>query len=143
MRLVGTADPLVQALDAPPAVTVVGRVPEIVTELERADLVAVPIRFGSGTRVKILEAFSHRLPVVSTTMGAEGLGLEDGRHLLLADSPEDFASACARLLTDRDLRVRLVDEAARRFHEQHRWDRSRKVVLDLADQHALPVAVAP
>lgn len=138
LRLVGTADPLVQQLHAPPAVTVVGRVPDIVTELERADLVAVPIRFGSGTRVKILEAFSHRLPVVSTTIGAEGLDLESDRHLLIADTPEDFAAACARLLGDRGLRLRLVDEASRRFHERHRWALSRQVVLDLAYRHALP-----
>ena len=74
-----------------PATTVVGPVPDIVTELSRADVVVVPVRFGSGTRVKIIEAFAHRIPVVSTTLGAEGLGVEDGRHLLLADTAQGLA----------------------------------------------------
>ena len=89
----------------------VGPVPDIVTELSRADVVVVPIRFGSGTRVKIIEAFADRIPVVSTTLGAEGLGADDGRHLLLADSAQDVAAACARLLTQTDLRRRLVEAA--------------------------------
>ena len=55
-----------------PAVSVVGRVPDMAAELARADLVVVPVRYGSGTRVKILEAFAHRVPVVSTTVGSRG-----------------------------------------------------------------------
>ena len=89
----------------------VGPVPDITTELRRADMVVVPIRFGSGTRVKIIEAFAHRIPVVSTTLGAEGLGVEDGRHLLLADTAQGLAASCAQLLTEPDLRQRLVDAA--------------------------------
>ena len=57
----------------------------------RADLVVVPLRFGSGTRLKVLEAFAHRVPVVSTTLGAEGLGARDGVHLLVADTADDLA----------------------------------------------------
>ena len=111
IRLVGLGNPAHAGLHDPPAVTVVGPVPDIVTELSRADVVVVPIRFGSGTRVKIIEAFAHRIPVVSTTLGAEGLGAEDGRHLLLADSAQGLAAACARLLTQTDLRRRLVEAA--------------------------------
>ena len=51
-------------------------------ELAGATVAVVPVRFGSGTRVKILESFAHRVPVVSTTLGAEGLDVEDGVHLL-------------------------------------------------------------
>ena len=61
--------------------------------------------------MKIIEAFADRIPVVSTTLGAEGLGAEDGRHLLLTDSPQGLAAACARLLTQTDLRRRLVEAA--------------------------------
>ena len=89
-------------------------------ELARADLVVVPVRYGSGTRVKILEAFAHRIPVVSTTIGAEGLGAADGVHLLVADDPDAFADRCARLLTDGDLRERLVDAAEQLFEERYR-----------------------
>jgi glycosyltransferase involved in cell wall biosynthesis len=135
IRLVGTADPCVQQLHAPPRVTVVGRVPSMLPELQRADMVAVPVRFGSGTRVKILEAFAHRLPVVSTNLGAEGLGAEHDRHLLLADSPEDFATACARLLADEPLRSRLTAEGARLHLGRYQRSNVAAVVADLAAAH--------
>ena len=108
VRLVGVTTPTIAALGDRPGVTVVGRVPDIDTELARADLVLVPIRFGSGTRIKILEAFAHRIPVVSTVLGAEGLDVVDECHLLLADTPDAIAVACARLLDD-ESRRRLVD----------------------------------
>ena len=111
IRLVGRPGRHQADLDHPPETTVVGPVPEILTELSQADVVVVPVRFGSGTRVKIIEAFSHKIPVVSTTLGAEGLGVENGRHLLLADTTAELAAACARLLTEPDLRRRLVDAA--------------------------------
>ncbi len=115
IRLVGLGNPGHASLHRPPASVVVGQVPDIVTELSKADVVVVPVRFGSGTRVKIIEAFAHRIPVVSTTLGAEGLGVEDGRHLLLADTERELASACAKLLTEPDLRRRLVEAAHQRY----------------------------
>ena len=120
---------------SPPEVTVVGRVASMVPELARADLVAVPIRYGSGTRVKILEAFAHRLPVVSTTLGAEGLGLQGDRHLLIADVASAFADAC---LEDHGLRERLTDEANRLFLERYQWVSGRERIRDLmlATMHA-------
>ena len=102
VRLVGVATPAIAALGDRPGVTVVGQVPDIDTELARADLVLVPIRFGSGTRLKILEAFAHRIPVVSTGLGAEGLDAVDEHHLLIADTPDAIAIACARLLEDEE-----------------------------------------
>lgn len=63
-----------------------------------------PIRAGSGTRIKILEALALGVPVVSTTLGAEGLDLVPGREIVLADAPEAFAEAVVRLLTDRATR---------------------------------------
>ena len=72
IRLVGTATPEIEKLHDPPGVSVTGLVPDIGTELAIADVVAVPLRYGGGTRIKILEAFAHRIPVVSTTPGAAG-----------------------------------------------------------------------
>lgn len=138
IRLVGAPNPPIRRLADPPRVHVVGWVPEMAPELARADVVVVPLRYGSGTRVKALEAFAHRIPVVSTTLGAEGLGAIDGRHLLLADTVEDFAAACARLLTDVGLRERLVEEAHRLLVSQHRWELARRAVVDLA--HAVTAA---
>jgi glycosyltransferase involved in cell wall biosynthesis len=119
IRLVGTATPDLERLSSPPDVTVTGRVPDIEPELARADLAVVPLRSGSGTRLKILESFAHRIPVVSTTMGAEGLDVEPGIHLLVADDPDGFASACQRLLTDSELRKRVIDAAERRYLERY------------------------
>jgi glycosyltransferase involved in cell wall biosynthesis len=104
-------------LDDPPCSTVVGPVPDIAAELGRADVVVVPVRFGSGTRVKILEAFAHKIPVVSTSLGAEGLGAVDGRHLLVAPSAQGLGTACARLLIEPDLRQQLVDAAFQHYLE--------------------------
>lgn len=95
-----------------------GRVPDVVPWYRRAAVLAVPLRAGSGVRHKILEALALGRPVVSTTVGAEGLGLVDGEHLLIADSPDAFAAALARVLTDPALAARLV-AAGRAFVEAH------------------------
>ena len=122
IRLVGEHKSKLDDLDDPPSVTLTGRVPDIGTELAGADLVVVPLRSGSGTRLKILEAFAHSIPVVSTTVGAEGLGAVDGEHLLIADSVVGLARACCRLLTDHDLRRAVVTAA--RAHVLGRFDSS-------------------
>jgi polysaccharide biosynthesis protein PslH len=75
-------------------------VPDVTPYLAQCALMTVPLRIGGGSRLKILEALAAGLPVVSTTIGAEGLELEDGRHLRLADSPSDHALALAAALKD-------------------------------------------
>jgi len=136
IRLVGTTSPSVEARHRPPAVVVAGRVPQMEPELARADIAVVPLRMGSGTRLKILESFAHRIPVVSTTIGADGLDVQDGVHLLLADRPDEFARACRRLIEDRALARRLVDAAEQRFLDRYEWsnakDRIQKLVCDVA-----------
>jgi glycosyltransferase involved in cell wall biosynthesis len=136
VRLVGTPSTGVERLHDPPRVRVVGRVASIEPELARASVAVVPVRYGSGTRVKILESFAHRVPVVSTTLGAEGLDVADGVHLLLADDPDQFASSIARLLADDALRQQLVDAAEGRFLERYdgpvATERIRRLVRDVA-----------
>lgn len=131
VRLVGAPDPAVRALDEVPGVTVTGRVPAMEPELARADVVAVPVRFGSGTRVKILEAFAHRIPVVSTTLGAEGLDAHHGEHLLLADDPQAFADACALVLRDAALADQLVSGAQELYAARHTTDATKSAVEKL------------
>ncbi|AWI77032.1 hypothetical protein CEW83_18830 [Parazoarcus communis] len=92
--------PCVQELGGRNAIIVTGGVDSVEPYYAEADLVIAPIRFGGGTRIKILEALSYGRAVVSTTIGAEGLDLEPGRDLLQADSPEKFATACVELLRD-------------------------------------------
>ncbi|MBV8118804.1 MAG: glycosyltransferase [Alphaproteobacteria bacterium] len=77
-----------------------------------ADVAAVPVRAGGGTRIKILEAFAHGVPVVTTALGAEGIDADDGVHLLFADDAEAFARACLRLKEVPELAARLVAHAA-------------------------------
>ena len=79
-------------------IEVTGPVPDAVEALARCRVAVVPIRTGSGTRFKILEAWAAGVAVVSTTLGAEGLPVENGDNLLLADTPADFAQAVTRLL---------------------------------------------
>lgn len=131
IRLVGDVDDRVRRLHAPPRVVVTGFVEDIAVELARADLIAVPIRFAGGTRIKILEAFAHRIPVVATTIGVEGIDATDERELLVRDSPEAFADACVRLLTDEQSRDRLVEAAHRLFLARYRSDAIQATIASL------------
>jgi glycosyltransferase involved in cell wall biosynthesis len=119
VRLVGRPVASVTQLHEQGVLTVVGQVRAMEEELARASVAVVPLRFGGGTRVKILESFAHRVPVVSTTLGAEGLEVEDGVHLLLADDPAEFAAATVRVLEDARLRIRLADAAEARFLDRY------------------------
>jgi sugar transferase (PEP-CTERM/EpsH1 system associated) len=103
-------------------ICVTGRVPDIRPFLERAAVVIVPLRIGGGTRLKIFEAMAMGCAVVSTSVGAEGLPVRDGTHLLIADSPEEFAQACVRLLRNPDLAQRLGAEAATYVRTHFSWD---------------------
>jgi glycosyltransferase involved in cell wall biosynthesis len=76
---------------------------------------------GSGTRIKILEAWAARTPVVSTTLGAEGLECRDGEHLVLADQPENFATAVSELLALPDDRARIAAAGRRLYEESYTW----------------------
>jgi len=120
LRVVG-ADPLrrVALLARNPAVTIHANVPSVAPYYHETDLCIVPLRAGSGTRIKILEAFSFRRPVVSTRLGAEGLAVTDGEHLLLADEPEAMARACLTLLKDRESRDRMTGSAYQWVLENH------------------------
>jgi len=136
VRLVGDRDEQLADLADPPRVALTGRVPDITAELARADVVAVPLREGSGTRIKILEALAHRIPVVATSIAVDGLDVVHDRHLLVADDPERFASSCARLLVDLDLRRRLADEGERLVRAGHGREQARAAVAALATRVA-------
>jgi glycosyltransferase involved in cell wall biosynthesis len=94
-----------------PRVHVTGEVPSIVPYLRASVAALVPLRWESGTRFKILEAFACKTPVVSTTLGAEGLAVQHGQHLLLADDPSEFSSAILSLVEAPALGQRLVEPA--------------------------------
>ena len=104
-------------------VMVTGRVDDVRPWLGRAAVAVVPLRAGGGTRLKILEAFAAGVPVISTTLGAEGLDVADGEHLLLADTPDAFAVAVARVVRDPPLRARLSDAARALVAAHYDWTR--------------------
>lgn len=103
-------NPLPEVLDLQKdsAVKVYGNVESVLPYYEKASLVVTPIRFGSGTRIKIIEAGACKIPVVSTTLGAEGLGVTDGEHCLIADGEQDFANKCVKVLKDKVLAKKLA-----------------------------------
>ncbi len=94
-------------------------VPDCTPFLNQAGVSIAPILSGDGTRIKIIEAFAHNSPVVSTTKGCEGLDVVDGKHLLIADTAEDFANACLKLLNDPQLQTTLQQNAHSYFQEFH------------------------
>ncbi len=98
-----------------------GRVPDVRPHLAECSAMVVPLKTGGGTRIKILEAMALGVPVISTAIGAEGLGLEPETHFLLADSPEAFARQTKRLLEDGALRQRLSKEARNLVEESRTW----------------------
>jgi glycosyltransferase involved in cell wall biosynthesis len=100
---------------------VLGLVPDVRPYLHRATAMVVPLRAGGGTRVKILEAMAAGLPVISTHLGAEGLGLRHEEHVLYADQPEEFATAAKRLVSDPPLWSRLAENGMRLVQEKYDW----------------------
>ncbi len=92
-------------------VTVTGSVPDVRPYVARAEVFVVPLRVGGGTRLKILEAFSVGIPVVSTTVGAEGLGVRTEEEILLGDNAEALAMNIKRIQDSPDLAMRLVAKA--------------------------------
>jgi sugar transferase (PEP-CTERM/EpsH1 system associated) len=106
-----------------PGVQVTGFVPDIRPKLWSATLCVVPLQVGGGTRLKILEALAAGCPVVSTTVGAEGLDLVEGQHLLVADDAEQFAQKTVQLLESEDLRRRLSDAGRSIVARRYDWKR--------------------
>lgn len=96
-----------------PGVTLAGFVDDIAACYRQAALVCCPITSGSGTRIKIIEAAAYELPIVSTSIGAEGLDFEEGQEIVLRDSAAHIADACVSLLQD-PARRRAMGAAARR-----------------------------
>lgn len=110
------------AADRDPRIRVTGAVAEMAPHLARASVMAVPLFHGGGTRLKILEAFHAGLPVVSTGKGAEGLGAEHGRHLLIAETVDAFVDAILRIHRDPALARKLADEARALLIDRFSWE---------------------
>ncbi|MGA2434716.1 MAG: glycosyltransferase family 4 protein [Bryobacteraceae bacterium] len=123
----------VKRLASEPGVTVAGYVEDMIPWYSQAAVTVAPLRAGGGTRLKILESMALGRPVVSTTIGCEGLEVEHNRHILIADTPERFAACVTRLLLDAALRERIAAEARRLVEERYNWPAIGKRLLDVYD----------
>jgi glycosyltransferase involved in cell wall biosynthesis len=119
LELVGPSVPgELDRLAAGPGVHVAGFVDDLSSSYARATLVVIPLRHGGGTRIKVLEAFAHRRPVVATPAAVAGLAVRDGEDVVVADTPAELADAVVALLDDPH-RAAAIVEHARRTLEEH------------------------
>ena len=111
VTLAGHHSGRVRKLNEVPEVHVLGWAADLDALYRNADVMIIPLRCGGGTRIKLLEAAAHRLPIVTTTLGAEGIDVVTERHCLIADEAETFATGCERLMSDPTLGARLSSKA--------------------------------
>jgi polysaccharide biosynthesis protein PslH len=115
-------------------VRVTGRVEDVVPHYQESSVCVVPLRAGSGTRLKILEAMALGRPVVSTSIGCEGLEVVDGEHLLIGDTPERFAANTLSLLRDRALYQSMRVSARRLVEARYGWDKIADRLMDVYNE---------
>lgn len=138
LTIVGKNPPLdfVQmAADQPGVITVTGYVPELKPYLEQAALMVVPVRAGSGMRVRILEALAQAMPMVTTTIGLEGIDAQHDQEVLVADDADAFAAQVLRLMGDAELQARLARNGRALAERAYDW----RVVLKKLDQVFRPL----
>ena len=112
--------PVIEAMDADPAIAVTGRVPDLREYMNKATLAIAPLRIGAGLQNKVLEGMSMQLPMVITSVANEGIKAVDGKNILIADEPSAFAEQVVRLLRDAEAQnswgMRLADSLSRNGH---------------------------
>ena len=136
-RIVGSRPPnSIRKLATPDSgISVLGYIAELEPVLAECAVMIVPVHSGSGMRVKILEAFARGVPVVSTTIGVEGIEAQPDQHLLVADEPEDFAQAVIRLVTRADEAARLARAGRALVEARYDW---RTALTGLDSIYKLP-----
>jgi sugar transferase (PEP-CTERM/EpsH1 system associated) len=122
LTIVGREPPEAVRRLAGPLVRVTGTVPDVRPFMHEAGVFVVPLRVGSGTRLKILEALACGRAVVSTSLGCEGLAVTPGRDILVADTPATFAAAVLRCLRDPAARAELGRNGRALVERQYRWE---------------------
>jgi glycosyltransferase involved in cell wall biosynthesis len=124
VAIVGRKPPqsLLERASSDKLLRVTGTIPDIRPWLWGARVSIVPLRIGGGTRLKIYEAMAAGAPVVSTTVGAEGLDVQHGNNILLADDPAAFAECCLGLLTHDERRRAMASTARDHVVRNYSWD---------------------
>jgi glycosyltransferase involved in cell wall biosynthesis len=126
--------PVVQALAKLPGVSVTGSVPDVKHFLAAAAVAIAPLRVGSGTRLKILEAFAMSKAVVSTSLGCEGLVVVSGEHLVVADEPHEFAQSTVELLHNAQRRKTLGNAGRALAEGEYSWQRCGNDVVQAVEK---------
>ena len=121
-------------------IRVTGTVPDVRPYLWGAALSIVPLRIGGGTRLKIFESMAARVPVVSTSIGAEGLDVHSPENILLADSAQSFAEECLRLLDSPPQRHSIAGNAFRTVSERFSWKAVTAVFEEALHLKSSPVS---
>jgi glycosyltransferase involved in cell wall biosynthesis len=122
-KLVGkSANGLKSILETNQRVGFVSDPEDAMIEIARASVAVVPLLVGTGTRLKIVEAWASGTPVVSTSLGAEGLDCEPGRDLIIANRPREFAEAVVQLLEDPALASEIGANGRKRFETAYTWE---------------------
>ncbi len=123
LRIVGSGDTtaLLSLISRDGSIDLAGRVEDIAAELDAVSVVVVPLRSGGGTRLKILEAMAAGCAVVTTTIGGEGIALEDEEHALIRDAIPAFAEAIVRLLRNHDQALRIGRAAQELVLREYEW----------------------
>ncbi|MCI0493301.1 MAG: glycosyltransferase, partial [Planctomycetes bacterium] len=115
------ASALVELVNGDPRIEITGFVDDVRPYFDRAIAGVVPLRDGGGTRIKVLDAMAMGMPIVATTVACEGLHVEAGKHLLVADTVRDFADATVRLVNDPELRRQLSRSAHEQAERRYSW----------------------
>jgi glycosyltransferase involved in cell wall biosynthesis len=127
-RIIGGSPPPQLLALAGPRVEFTGFVPDLRPHLAAAAAVVVPLRFGGGTRLKIVEAMAMNKAMVSTTLGAEGIDAVPGRDILIEDQPDAFADAVSRLLTEPELAARIGNSARQLSEARYAWSAAARAL---------------
>jgi len=118
-------------------VEVTGYVPETTPYLHRSYISVAPLRYGGGMKGKVGEAMAHGLPVVSTTVGAEGMGLTDRKNVMIADTPEAFRDAVVELLSDPGLHAKIREKSMEHIERNYSPEKvgmqMERVIASLGD----------
>ncbi|MEX0766996.1 MAG: glycosyltransferase family 4 protein [Microthrixaceae bacterium] len=123
VRIVGRDSQRVSWVASQPGVVLLGLVDDLQPELDAADVSIVPIRVGAGTRLKVVESLANCIPMVTTSVGCEGINLRHQVDSLIAEDAQSFAEACIALLSDGDLRQRLSEAGHQLFSQHYEWSR--------------------
>lgn len=137
LRIVGRQpDERVTKLHNPPSIDVTGEVADLEPYYRQCRLSIVPLRSGGGTRLKILESMAYGRPIVSTSIGAEGIDIESGQNIMIADTPEEIADAVCRALNEPEMAENLAEEGRQLVEKKYSWKNIANLMYDRYEKMA-------